>query len=231
MLLKLNGFQLKLIALLLMFTEHASRYFHELLPDGVTLALTYAGRIVAPVFIFLAVEAFFKTSNRRRYITRLYTWALIMAVGNYIVYEAVYHTINTQYAGVYGDGYKHNVFLAIAVGVSVISAIERGRHQIGIKRLQSYGMATVFSFISLFTEFSYIGLGCFAIFYFFYKYKNLLDFAYIAFCGLLLLEGMSYYGHFWTHGYQWMMVAALPLFFTYDGTPGTYRLKYLFYLF
>lgn len=81
---KFSGFQLKIIALVLMFGEHFGRYLGELLPNRFPLYLEYAGRIVAPIFFYLAVESYFKTSNRRRYITRLYAWALIMQIGNFI---------------------------------------------------------------------------------------------------------------------------------------------------
>lgn len=42
---KLNAFQLKVIALVLMFGEHFGTYLGSLLPERVPLYLTYAGRI------------------------------------------------------------------------------------------------------------------------------------------------------------------------------------------
>lgn len=61
----------QVIALVLMF----GKYLGQLLPDRFPLYLEYAGRVVAPIFFFLAVESCFKTSNCRRYIIRLYVWA------------------------------------------------------------------------------------------------------------------------------------------------------------
>lgn len=86
---KLNGFHLKVVALILKFTEHIGRYLGELLPARYPLYLEYIGRVVAPIFFFLAVKSYFKTSNRRRYIIRLFVWALIMQVGNFIISQIV----------------------------------------------------------------------------------------------------------------------------------------------
>ncbi len=63
---KLTGFQLKLIAAFLMLIDH----IYQFIP-GTPIVFTYFGRLVAPVFIFLAVEGFHYTRNRYEYIGRL----------------------------------------------------------------------------------------------------------------------------------------------------------------
>ncbi|MDZ7543836.1 conjugal transfer protein TraX, partial [Clostridium perfringens] len=62
--LRLNGLQLKTIALVLMVLDH----IHQYIPD-LPIVLNWVGRIVAPIFFYLMVEGFRKTRNRRRYIT------------------------------------------------------------------------------------------------------------------------------------------------------------------
>ncbi|MBK7179996.1 MAG: TraX family protein [Candidatus Promineifilaceae bacterium] len=224
---KLNAFHLKIIALILMFTEHFGRYLGELLPNHFPLYLEYAGRIVAPIFFFLAVESFFKTSNRRRYIARLYVWALIMQVGNFIVsriVETVYQSENFFPVG-------QNIFLSIAVGVSMVAALEWGRTQIGIKKWGGFALAGVFAFTSLLTESSYIGLSMLIVFYFFYNKKPALYFAYAGLSVLFFLWGLTNIAYFWEFEFQWMMIAALPFIIMYNGERGRYSLKYFFYAF
>lgn len=224
---KLNGFHLKIIALVLMFAEHLGRYLGELLPARYPLYLEYTGRIVAPVFFFLAVESYFKTSNRRRYITRLYVWALIMQVGNFIINRIVQTAYQPEHLFPVGQ----NIFLSIAVGVSMVAALEWGRTQIGIKKWGWFALAGFFAFASLLTESSYNGLAMFIVFYFFYNKKPALYFAYASLCVLFLLWGLTNIEYFWEFEFQWMMIAALPFIILYNGERGRYHLKYLFFAF
>ncbi|HOQ68591.1 MAG TPA: TraX family protein [Anaerolineaceae bacterium] len=222
---KLNGFALKLIALVLMFGEHFGLYLGELLPAHVPLYLTYAGRIVAPIFFFLSVESYFKTSNRRRYIIRLFAWALAMQVGNLIISEIVKNAYHAE--GSLGQ----NIFLSIAIGISMIAAFEWGRKQSGIKKWGGFVFAGILAFFSLLTESSYNGLAMFIVFYFFYNKKPALYFAYAGLCLLFFLWGLNNIEYFWEFEYQWMMIAALPFIILYNGERGPHSLKYLFYAF
>ena len=224
---KLNGLHLKIIALILMFTEHFGRYLGEILPNRFPLYLEYAGRIVAPIFFFLAVESYFKTSNRRRYIIRLYVWAIIMQVGNFIISRIV----QTAYQPEYFFPVGQNIFLSIAVGVSMVAAFEWGRSQSGFKKWGGFALAGFLAFASLLTEASYNGLAMLIVFYFFYNKKPALYFAYAGLCVLFFLWGLTNLEYFWEFEFQWMMIAALPFIILYDGERGRYSLKYLFYAF
>ncbi len=224
---KFNVFRLKVIALVLMFGEHFGTYLGELLPPRYPLYLKYVGRIVAPIFFFLAVESFFKTSNRRRYITRLYLWALIMQAGNFIlsrIVQSVYKPVNYF-------PLEQNIFLSIAVGVSMIAAFEWGRMQSGAKKWGGFALAALFAFASLITESSYYGLAMFIVFYFFYNKKPALYYVYAGLCMLFFLQGLLNLEFFWEFEFQWMMIAALPFIMLYNGERGRHSLKYLFYAF
>ena len=224
---KLNGLHLKIIALILMFTEHFCRYLGEILPNRFPLYLEYAGRIVAPIFFFLAVESYFKTSNRRRYIIRLYVWAIIMQVGNFIISRIVQTTFQPENF----FPVAQNIFLSIAVGVRMIAAFEWGRSQSGIKKSGGFALAGFLAFASLLTEASYNGLAMLIVFYFFYNKKPALFFAYAGLSVLFFLWGLTNLEYFWEFEFQWMMIAALPLIILYNGERGRYSLKYLFYAF
>lgn len=75
----LDGTKIKLIAIILMFFDHVHQmYAHE----GAPLWLTMLGRPVFVMFLFLAADAFYYTSNRRKYLTRLLCASLIMSIGS-----------------------------------------------------------------------------------------------------------------------------------------------------
>lgn len=68
-----SGFELKLFALLMMTLDH----IHYFIPD-MPLWLTLAGRLAAPIFLFLCVEGFGYTRSRPKYLLRMYTFAVGM---------------------------------------------------------------------------------------------------------------------------------------------------------
>lgn len=224
---KLNTFHLKTIALIFMFVEHLGCYLFELFPQHYPLYFEYAGRLVAPVFFFLVVESFFKTSDRRKYIIRLFTWALIMQIGNFIISQVVKTTL--QPAEFFPIG--QNIFLSIAVGISMIAAWDWARTQSGTRKIGGWALAGGLAFASLMTEASYNGLLMFIVFYAFYGKKTALYIAYAALSLLLLLWGLTNAEYFWEFEFQWMMITALPLIMLYNGERGQYSLKYLFYAF
>ena len=225
---KLSSFQLKVIALIFMFTEHFGRYLGELMPARVPLYLEYTGRIVAPIFFFLAVESYFKTSNRSRYIKRLYVWAIIMFAGNVLVGNLVKYLYQPENYFPIGQ----NIFLSIAFGISMVAAFEWAKTQTDYRRKWGgYGLAGFFVLASLFSDASYNGLAMVLVFYFFYNKKPTLYFAYAGLSLLFLLWGLTNRQYFWEFEFQWMMIAVLPLIMLYNGERGRYSLKYLFYTF
>lgn len=80
--LELTGFQLKLVALAGMIVDHVNTHFgHQL---GFPIWVSWVGRFVAPVFLYLLMEGFTHTSNRARYFKRLYVGALVMFTINLV---------------------------------------------------------------------------------------------------------------------------------------------------
>lgn len=224
---KFNAFQLKIIALTLMFTEHVGRFWGELLPGKLPLYLRYAGRVVAPIFVFLVVESFFKTRDRGRYIFRLYVWAFIMQAGNIILSRLVQSTFHP--ANYYA--LDHNVMLSLATGVSTIAAFEWARSENGYRQWFGYILGVLFGIASLYTEASIFGLAIFLIFYFLHENKPWVYYAYTVLCLVVLAWNLHYFEHFWEFEFQWMMIAALPFLILYNGERGRFSLKYLFYTF
>jgi len=70
---------LKFLAVIFMTFDHINEFF----PDTPIL-FRWVGRLAAPIFIFLTGESYRFTSNKKRYIFRLYISSIIMSLINYI---------------------------------------------------------------------------------------------------------------------------------------------------
>ena len=74
---KLSRNHIKLIAILTMFCDHATKLFVSQKTLGYTIGRKVIGRIAFPLFGALLVEGFFKTKNKELHIFRLLILALI----------------------------------------------------------------------------------------------------------------------------------------------------------
>lgn len=73
---------LKFLAIFLMFLDHIHEMFLEM---GAPTWLNMLGRLVFPIFLFLAADSFHYTSNRKKYMLRLLYMSWLMTIGNMIV--------------------------------------------------------------------------------------------------------------------------------------------------
>lgn len=76
-----NATNLKFLAIFLMFLDHIHEMFLEI---GAPTWLNMLGRLVFPIFLFLAADSFYYTSNRKRYMLRLLYMGWFMTIGNMI---------------------------------------------------------------------------------------------------------------------------------------------------
>ncbi len=79
---ELTGFDLKIIALITMAISHIYEFFS--FTDRVPTILDYIGTIAEPLFLFMIVEGFIHTSNRAKYILRMYLLGSFMAMMNIV---------------------------------------------------------------------------------------------------------------------------------------------------
>lgn len=82
----LNATTLKLIAVVLMFLDHVHQMYAW---NGAPLWLTMLGRPVFPMFLFIAAESFHYTSNRKKYLQRLFIGSCGMTIFTFILQFAV----------------------------------------------------------------------------------------------------------------------------------------------
>ena len=78
----LSANALKLTACALMFIDHIHEFFHIY---GAPLWLKIPGRMVFPIFLFLAADSFHYTRNRKKYVTRLFLGSTVMVFGTLLV--------------------------------------------------------------------------------------------------------------------------------------------------
>lgn len=208
-----NGFQLKMIMVILMLLDHIAQF----MPD-IPIWFHYLGRIVAPIFFFILVEGFIHTSNREKYMKRLFIWGLIMFGGSRLL----------EFIFPYDSYIPNNIFLSLAFCFALLYIIDLIKKAEESKaKLTIY--AIIVGFFGLFTEASFLGIGMVLIFYYFRENKLALSISYIILSSIFILGDFSYENIFLIN-YQWMMVFSLPFILMYNGERGR-SLKYFFYAF
>lgn len=91
----MSVFILKILALIFMIIDHIGYFF---IKNDTYIIYRIIGRMAAPIFLFLFVEGYLKTSNRKKYQYRLLFFSIIMFIGNFILslfFEKMY-PINTN---------------------------------------------------------------------------------------------------------------------------------------
>ena len=252
-----NSFQLKLIALILMTFDHI-HYF------GSTITVMPAwlhvlGRISAPLFLFILAQGMYYTSNRFKYLLRLYLASLLMAIGNILMNDyfplpgnAV--IINNIFAtmflcGIYicaiewmAQGIKQKQSKAFSRGllffllpiISTVLMLVLVTTQTDISAVRLLFIRSIALLISspLFVEGSVAWIVLGVAFYFLRSHKIGLTVMYTLFCLFFfsrIANSITLANPFGSDP-QWFMIAALPFMLLYNQQKGR-SMKYLFYLY
>ncbi|GAA0076454.1 TraX family protein [Clostridium sp. CTA-5] len=247
-----DGFTIKILALILMTFDHIAYFMPNTM--NVPIWFHWIGRIVAPLFIFMVVEGFYHTRNRKKYIIRLYIWSIIMGLGNSLVQKIVPHPT--------GMPIINNMFATLFLTTLYLQGIEF------IKRFKSektskhivLGLSLIIipsllGIIVLFTLFvlppsivqvvflliptpflveggiAWVALG--VILYLCRDKKIALTIAYTLFTLFIYVanaHGDYSLSNSFLSNYQWIMIGALPFMLLYNNQKGR-GMKYLFYLY
>jgi hypothetical protein len=89
----LSSFTSKCIALSTMAIDHIGAV---LLPSPKYLLLRLIGRISFPIFCFLIVEGYYRTKNLKKYILRLFAFALISEIPYDLAFKKSFIYLNKQ---------------------------------------------------------------------------------------------------------------------------------------
>ncbi|MGO1044063.1 TraX family protein [Clostridioides difficile] len=247
-----NGFTIKILALVFMTFDHIAAFMPQTM--HIPVWFNWLGRISAPLFIFMVVEGFCHTSNRKKYIARLYVGSIIMAIGNQI--------INTAFPNPEGSIIINNIFATLFLIVIYLQAIEfikkfreEKEKKYLVKGLLMMSVPIILGIVILTLLFSladkilmfvmifvpvpflveggpiFIVLGI--IFYLCRGKKFSLIICYVLMCIFIFvaMAGGDYsLKKSLLENYQWMMIVSLTFMLLYNGEKGK-SMKYLFYLY
>lgn len=215
----MSGAALKRIAVFTMLIDHLGAAFFYIYTSAYDGAATFAaadmvydllriiGRTSFPLFCFLLVEGFLHTRSVRKYLIRLFLFALISEIPfDLAFYDRIW------------DGTMQNVFWTLFFGVLAMSAIRRGERNTKWLWVAGWGGAVICGIAAHFlrTDYSWKGVLLILVLYVLRSRRNLACMAgYVAAC-LTLKESWSF-----------------PAFFLiaeYNGEKGNGS-KYFFYVF
>lgn len=224
---RLNGFQLKFIALILMVIDHVYQYF-----PNIPISFNWIGRIVAPIFFYLMVEGFRHTRNRARYILRMWIAAVVMAVGSQLLMQWMPQGLTPI---------TNNIFLSLALALLMLQAWEWYLHSKHIMLKMGSLLLILFTIVGeILSEANWYGVAMTLIFYSLHQHRLRMVITYI--CTILLLSiGMNAFilgfstlnwHSLFFEQYQWLMIGAGIPILMYNGKRGYNApwANYAFYL-
>ena len=197
----MTAFSLKLLAVVAMLIDHSG----EVLFSNNSYMRMF-GRLAFPIYAFFIVEGFHKSHDTKKYLLRLFLFALISE----IPFDLALHK------GVFFYPKAQNVFFTLAIGLGMLMALKRFSDSIYLKILIVVTACIYAEFMH--TDYSYRGVLVilfFEIFREFPLYRNISVMA--------VFMKIAY----WFNGYA--SAALLPISF-YNGKKGP-SWKYFFYLF
>lgn len=205
----MTGLVLKLIAVVTMLIDHVG----DVLYPG-QLWLRCIGRIAFPLYCFLLVEGFYHTRNLKRYMSRLFIFALVSEI-----------PFDLAFLGSWVDFSHQNVFWTLLIGLIAITLMDMVDFaETPIRLLSQAAIAGVAGIIAqlIHSDYRWIGVSMIAAMYLFHDY----EFIKVAACAVLMLpvftNQIEYFG----------LLAFIPIHF-YNGRRGmTSKIgQWAFYLF
>lgn len=193
--------------------------------------MTCLGRIAFPIFAFLTVEGYFHTKNLKKYVLRLFLFALIsevpfnLMVGNSLLFPL-----------------HQNVLWTFLISILVIHLLEKAKQQDKLwVQIPAFAGALligcILGFVS-FVDYGHAGVFMVLTFYLFRKrnWKHFLgQFLLLAYLNIGLLGGQGYditvFGHpYFVPRQSFAMLALIPIWL-YRGKQGPYNraLQYVYY--
>jgi len=223
---KLNAFQMKGFALILMLMDHLYFAFPKVFP----IWLHPLSRVVAPIFAFLLVEGFFHTRSRIKYNIRLFGWAAFMQAGN----MAINIAFKSKEVSVH-----NNIFLTLALGLTIINIIEYSKKKTGANKLILLALSIILLPLSFFTE---GGIAIIPFILITYLFKGNINKQIVGYVILsLILFGISYTPYptlnvtieMLMFNSDFLFILVIPFILMYNGKRGMNNKfsKYLFYVF
>ena len=212
--LTLDGFQLKILAILAMVLDHVGAVFFP-----TQILFRAAGRIAAPIMAFLIAEGYTKTRDVRRYMFRLLFFALASML---------------PYQWVFGSS-PFNILFDLLLGLWAIDTAQKLH-----KDYQKWLLVLIVGCVAylLKTDGS---MGISTLVYLFYRYGKdkkkmawAMSILYLGWLGFAIVSNLIWgNAALVTSPFFWLRplsIMALPLVYRYNGQRGI-GMKYFFYVF
>mgnify|MGYP000850040390 FL=1 len=163
---RINSFTLHILAMIFMLSDHLWNIFF---PNQVWLYVI--GRLAFPIFAFMIVEGFFRTNNRKKYLIRIFIFAIISEIPfNLFSSLAIREVIMLFYP-------YNNVlwtFLIALCGLSLLEKIEKSKK---LNKIIKFVGKIIINFISIMMAYliksDYLGYGVITVLiFYFFREKN-----------------------------------------------------------
>lgn len=242
---RLTGFHLKVLGIVLMVLDHIHQMWAF---EGAPTWLTMCGRLVAPIFLFLAAEGVYYTRNRVAYLRNLLVGFWIMAAIGYFlpqllpndnvvimnnIFGTLFISVTLMIAYDYiKKGIKDKQLKLLATGIGIILA----QLILSIIIMVLIGNeATIYTgaiisqvFPTLITVEGGFLLVLLALLFYIFREKRNIQILILFLVGLVT-TGFTFNGLF-SSNFQWMMMfAGIPIYL-YSGKEGR-KMKWFFYIF
>ncbi len=224
----MSSFGLHIIAMVLMLCDHL--WASVLSNQG---WLTWIGRLAYPIFAFMIVEGYFHTSNFKRYLKRLFIFALISEI-----------PFNLIYNGTLIYPFHQNVlwtFIVALLCIRWIDSVRKKRHPV-VAVLLSAGILLLCYLIALLLMMDYYGYGVLTVFVFYIFrgkswWQRIGQLAGLIYINVFAIKGMrvpvTLFGTTIEFAQQSLAVLAIIPIWLYNGKRGTHNrfIQYAFYAF
>lgn len=244
---------LKILALICMVIDHIGEFFPE-----APMWFRYIGRVSAPLFFYCSAWGFYYTSNRKKYLTRLYLLGILMSIGNIVLSFLVRkETVLCN-----------NIFVTLFLGGIIVSLFDMKNTNkekvkwlilLAVQQIIAFLLCAIFAELlqipdfvdtymlyygygalfgsTIFTEGSIWFVLFFVVVYFLKEKKACLSSFVLSFSVVLeLLIRRTYYMRGPAsylvpfNKFQWLMILVIPCFWIYNGKKGK-GIKWFYYLF
>ena len=120
----LSSAHLKIIAMSLMTIDHIGMAFHSVIPLPIYTMVRILGRVAAPLFLFMVVEAVKHTSSRKKYFFRMYAFNIIFSL-TYIPYAITTNFQNSSAPSMLSTYVMTIVFIVLIEAVIAKSKVQK----------------------------------------------------------------------------------------------------------
>lgn len=209
----LNAFELKLLAMALMLCDHL---WATVVPGS--MWLTNLGRMAFPIFAFQIAEGWVHTGDRRRYLRRMFLWALASEI-----------PFNLMYGGGILYPFHQNVLFTFCLALLLLGLIDRAGRRGRWAFWLAAALALVLGYyLGMLAMVDYFGYGVVTVLLFYLvrdlPLRPLWQLAGLALINLYLMKGMTFpvtlLGHPVELPQQALALLALVPIWLYNGERG-----------